>query len=89
MPTYLITITVLAATEKDYKKLSQEMENKLFQITAKPNISGSFGETCRLTFKCSLRISLLEATAIVSQAALTIGKKFSFTIMKEKAKMEV
>ena len=36
MPTYLITITVLAATEKDYKKLSQEMENKLFQLPLNP-----------------------------------------------------
>ena len=88
MPTYITSIKLLAATEKDYQKLSQEMEKKSFLPGNKPVIIGHNSENCQITFYCSSRNTLLDATTAVSQAAASIGKKFSFTIIKDKSKVD-
>ena len=88
MPTFITHIKLLASTENDYQKLSREMEKKSFHPDNKPIIIGHQSEACQIIFKCSAKTTLLDATTAVSQAIASIGKKFSFTIMKEKIKAE-
>jgi hypothetical protein len=84
MPRFITSIKLLAATDKDYIKLSQEMERQSFLPGNKPVIIGNQSESCEIVFKSTTRISLLEATTAVSQATSRVGKKFSFTIIKDK-----
>ena len=88
MPTFTTSIKLLAATDTDYQKLSQEMKKKSFHPANKPKIVGHQSEICPIIFNSSNKSSILDATTAVSEAVSSIGKKFSFTIMKNKSNTE-
>jgi hypothetical protein len=83
MPKFITSIRLQAATENDYAKLSQELEKKSFLPVRKPSLRKA-DLTRFLTFKSSNKKSLLDATEAVSNAAATTGKKYSFTVIKDK-----
>jgi hypothetical protein len=85
MPSYFTSIKLAAATEKDYEILSREMERQSFRPVDKPGKRGSKVVTVPISFHSSLRPSLLDASTAISHAASVTGKKYSFTIMKDKS----
>jgi hypothetical protein len=84
MPTFTTSIKLLSATEFDYRKLSQEMEKKSFH-PAKAQYPASGNSP--VIFKCTTDSSLADTSSAVSRVASLTGKKFSFTIIKEKPKV--
>ena len=89
MAKFITSIKLQEATEKDYAVLSQELKKYLFNPVNK-NISGkSIGSATSLVFNSADDKSLLDTTTAVSRAAATTGKKFSFTVIKEKSKAEI
>ncbi|HEY8734471.1 MAG TPA: hypothetical protein VIL90_07905 [Puia sp.] len=88
MPKFITSIRLQEATEKDYAVLSKEMKKNSFSPVneLKKNISG--GLNSPFVFNSTSHKSLLDTTAVVSLAAATTGKKYSFTVIREKSKIE-
>lgn len=86
MPSYFTSIRLASATEKDYEILSREMERQSFRLVGKPQKRGSkpVAPATPISFHSSMRPSLLDASAAITHAASATGKKYSFTIMKDK-----
>jgi hypothetical protein len=89
MAKFITSIKLQEATEKDYAILSQELKKYLFYPVSKNTSGKSTGSTSSLVFNSADDKSLLDTTTAVSRAASTTGKKFSFTVIKEKAKAEI
>ncbi len=85
MPSYFTSIRLASATEKDYEILSREMERQSFRPVDKPKKRGSKPVSVPISFHSSIRPSLLDASAAITHAASATGKKYSFTIMKDKS----
>jgi hypothetical protein len=85
MPAYFTSIKLASATEKDYEILSREMERQSFRPVNKPKMRGSKTITVPISFHSNIRPSLLDASAAITHAASATGKKYSFTIMKDKS----
>jgi len=83
MPKFITSVKLLAATETDYAKLSLELEKNAFH-PIKKTATRAGKLTGSLDFKSGNKKSLLDATQAVSQAAATTGKKYSFTVIKDK-----
>ena len=88
MPTFTTSIKLYSATETDYQKLSQELQKSHFSPATVPHAPKGKAVKPSHLFRCTSRNSLLEATTAVSHAASMTGKKYSFTVMKEKPKTE-
>ena len=85
MAKFITSIKLQEATERDYAKLSQELKKYFFSPAAKPGKSSGSS----LVFNSAESKSLLDTTTAVSRAAATTGRKFSFTVIREKAKTEI
>jgi hypothetical protein len=83
MPTYTTTITLLSGTEDDYDHLFSELKNKSFRISADKNTGFVSSEDAPMILSTS-QPNLFDVTALVSSAASHTGKKFSFTVRREK-----
>jgi len=83
MAKFITSINLQEATERDYAKLSQELKKYFFSPANRPGKSGS-----SLVFNSAESKSLLDTTTAVTRAAATTGRKFSFTVIREKAKPE-
>jgi hypothetical protein len=88
MPVFNTFVKLPSASEKDYLKLSEEMKKRSFKPSASNKASKAKEVNYVFGFNYSGKASLLDATAAVSQAAATIGKKYSFIILKEKVVRE-
>lgn len=88
MPAYTISIKLEAASNTDYEKLSKELEKKSFQSLQMPLPRGV--DTGLLPFICKSGnvSSLMDISCVVSKAAAHTGKKFVFTIIKDKMKID-
>jgi hypothetical protein len=84
MSTYTTSIKLLAATETDYMQLSRELKKNAFHPVGKPAFSNSDSRTHSFVFNTASKKSLLDATTAVSLAAANTGKKYSFTVIKDK-----
>ncbi len=85
MAKFITSIKLQEATERDYAKLSQELKKYFFSPANKSGKpSGS-----SLVFNSAESKSLLDTTTAVSRAAETTGRKYSFTVIREKAKTEI
>jgi hypothetical protein len=84
MPKFTTTIRIPLVTESDYQTVSREMEKKQFLPDQKIR-KGSRVSEKPFVFTHSGKESLLDLTTVVSRALETTGKKYSFTIMKEKS----
>ena len=87
MPKFITSIRLQGASERDYNTLSQELKKYLFnpatgnKVNAKDNSS-------TFVFNSANNQTLLDTTAAVSMAASSTGKKFSFTVIREKTRTE-
>jgi hypothetical protein len=88
MPKFITSIHLQEATERDYAKLSQELKKYLFSPVNKPGSGKSAGSASSYVFNSTGNKSLIDTSAAVSLAAANTGKKFSFTVIREKAKTE-
>lgn len=87
MPNFITSIKLLSASENDYQKLFTEMGKRFIYPSNKQGLSKSNTDKIYI-FNDSRHESLLEATIAVSQAASQTNKKFRFTIIKDKKRME-
>jgi hypothetical protein len=74
-------------TESDYQVVSEEMQKKKFVPEQKTRKGVKQGEK-PFVFTHSGRESLLDLTVFISRALETTGKKYSFTIMREKSQTD-
>lgn len=78
MTTFIATIQLQQADNKDYQVLDKEMKKENF-------ITGKVGTGIRLAeFSYRGATSIQHVINAVLRAAEKTGKKFSFTVMKEK-----
>jgi hypothetical protein len=89
MAKFITSIKLQEATERDYAILSQELKKYLFSPAGKSLSGKSTGSASSLVFNSADDKSLLDTTTAVSKAAATTGKKFSFTVIREKSKAEI
>ena len=78
MTTFTARIELQNANPNDYKKLQTEMQREAF-IAASSN-----AQTGNVEFHSKEKASIREAIDAVMRAASKTGKKFSFTVMKDK-----
>ena len=77
MPNYLIDINLIAGGPADYAKLSIEMKRNSFRTVA------GDGSVAANNFFTS-RESIVDVMTDVSRSAHSTGKKFRFTVIREK-----
>jgi hypothetical protein len=88
MSKFITSINLQEATERDYAKLSQEMKKNSFNPVSEIKFNSISRFPSTFVFNSISNKSLVDTTMVVSLAAATTGKKYSFTVIREKAKME-
>jgi hypothetical protein len=88
MPTFITSIKLLAASEADVANLNEAMKQRSFhpRYDLDPQ---HHPHKNSIDYVSSVKSNLLDATTDVSMAASSVGKKFSFTIMKDKSRGEL
>ena len=84
MPKFTTTIRIPLITESDYQTISSEMQKKQFVPEQRTRKDSSISEK-PFVFTHTGRETLLDLTTVVSRTLEATGKKYSFTIMKEKS----
>jgi hypothetical protein len=88
MPKFITSIKLQEASEKDYAILSRELKKYFFNPVSDHNTNKSTGNSPAFTFNSTRHKNLLDTTTAVSNAAASTGKKYSFTVIREKSKIE-
>jgi hypothetical protein len=88
MPKFITSISLQEANERDYAILSREMKKNSFNPVSENKLNDSGELISSVVFNTISNKSLLDTTTEVSLAAATTGKKYSFTVIKERAKLE-
>jgi hypothetical protein len=83
MPKYTTIIKLTSGTDKDYEFLSQELVRKNFIICRTDNQHNA-GLDKQITMAVT-GSNMLDVTAKVSASASRTGKKFSYSVRKEKS----
>jgi hypothetical protein len=83
MPFYTTTIKLMSGTTEDYEKLSDELKKKSFTEYIDRRGDAAKKENAPVILSTN-QANLFDVTASVSSAASSTGKKFSFTVRKEK-----
>ena len=84
MRKFITRIQLKDAEQSDYEKLDKEMEKKLFSKIKPPKAGRKINLTRPREYYYRGGVSLREVTAAAYIAASRTGKKYSFTVMKEK-----
>jgi hypothetical protein len=87
MPTYITSIKLLAATDSDVAKLNEVMKSRSFHPKDYLDPRDESSKNSRI-YIGTTKANLLDATGEVSTAVSSLGKKFSFTIIRDKTKTE-
>ena len=87
MPIFITSIKLLAASEADLANLNEAMKQRSFHPKDYEDPQKQPQQNS-MTYVSSTKSNLLDATTDVSMAASSVGKKFSFTIMKDKSRGE-
>jgi len=88
MPKFITSIRLQEANERDYAILSRELKKNSFSPVSENKSNGSGEVISSIVFNSNSNKSLLDTTTEVTLAAATTGKKYSFTILKERTKLE-
>lgn len=78
MTTFIASVELHQAGAAEYRQLIRAMKKELFVTGKHPSTSG------HLTFKRKAAVEIKEVIEAVLRAAASTGKKFSFTVMKDK-----
>jgi hypothetical protein len=89
MAKFITSISLIEATERDYAKLSQELKKYFFNPAGKSASAKSKESASTAVYNSPDNKSLLDTTTTVSRAASATGKKFSFTVIREKTKTDL
>jgi len=83
MAKFITTIQLHDADEKDYEKLNRELEKESFkkEKQAKKNKQQPAGKE---KYKREGKLTIQDVTKAVLKAAVKTGRKYSFTIIKNK-----
>jgi hypothetical protein len=84
MTRFITTIQLHDAGEADYRKLQTELKKKSFKEVKKHAIKNDGILTRRDEYYQEGNISIQDVTDSVLKAAAATGRKYSFTIMKNK-----
>jgi hypothetical protein len=85
MPKFITSVKLQEASERDYDRLSQELKKYSFQPVSDVKAGQ---KNASFVFNSTGTKGLLDTTTVVSLAAASTGKKYSFTVIREKAKIE-
>jgi hypothetical protein len=88
MPKFTTSIQLQEASEKACAILSREMKKNFFTPVSEIKVDQKGRLVSTFVFNSSNYKSLLDTTTVVSQVAATTGRKFSFTVIREKTKPE-
>jgi hypothetical protein len=88
MSKFITSIRLQEATERDYATLSQEMKKNSFNPVSEISHVKAGRIPSAFVFNTTSNKSLLDTTTVVSLAAATTGKKYSFTLIREKSKID-
>lgn len=88
MPKFITSIRLQEASEKDYAILSSELKKYFFNPVTNHRLIKSNESSPAFMFNSTRHKSLLDSTTAVSHAAALTGKKYSFTVIREKTKLE-
>lgn len=83
MARFITTIQLHNADETDYKKLHTELEKASFRGKKYPDKRND-GLTGKIEYNREGNVTLQEVTDAVLRAAAKTGKKYSFTIIRNK-----
>jgi hypothetical protein len=83
MPLYTTQIKLQSATDSDYNRLSDELKKYSFKVCM-DNKSKKAASSEGSVILSTNQQTLFEVTSSVFSAASTTGKKFSFTVRREK-----
>ena len=84
MPNFITRIELQAASQKDYQKLEEEMKKASFKDVKKSSLRRPSIAT-PLEFNRNGNITLLEVTNATARAARKTGRKYSFTVIRERS----
>jgi hypothetical protein len=87
MPIFITSIKLLAASEADVANLNEAMRQRSFLPKDYLDSEKQLHKNS-IEYVSTAKSNLLDATTDVSMAASSVGKKFSFTIMKDKSRGE-
>jgi len=82
MPNFIARIELQSASQKDYQKLEEEMKTS-FKDVKKANARRQTPAT-PVEFNCNGNYTLLEVTDAALKAARKTGRRYSFTVIKER-----
>lgn len=88
MSKYITSISLQEATERDYAQLSLEMKRNSFNPVSELKFNDTSRTPSVFVFNSVSNKSLVDTTTVVSLAAATTGKKYAFTVIREKSKLE-
>ncbi len=84
MTSYLTTIQLKDAEQNDYDKLDIEMSKEAFAPVKQSRQEAKPSPSIYREYKYNGGITLQEATAAAYRASQRVGKKYSFTVMKDR-----
>ena len=85
MKKYIARVQLKDAEQTDYEKLDSEMEKERFARVKLQKASTKENPASPREYNFHGGITLQQVTAAAYRAASKTGKKYSFTVMKEKA----
>ncbi|MEP6747421.1 MAG: hypothetical protein ABJB86_06830 [Bacteroidota bacterium] len=83
MPNFITRIELQSANQKDYQKLEEEMKKASFK-DIKKTIARKQSPAAPAEFNFNGNSTLLEVTDAAAKAARKTGRRYSFTIIKER-----
>jgi hypothetical protein len=84
MPNFITRIELQSASQKDYQKLEEEMKKASFKDAKKANARRQQALATPAEFNCNGNYTLLEVTDATARAARKTGRRYSFTVIKER-----
>ena len=83
MPNFITRIELQSASQKDYQKLEEEMKKASF-VDAKKNKLRRQAIAAPAEFNCHGNYTLLQVTDAAVKAARKTGRRYTFTVIKER-----
>jgi hypothetical protein len=83
MPLYITTIKLISGTDEDYNRLSDELRKKSFRTSYERKERNSADLNLPLVLAINQPTMLEVSTSILAAVSHT-GKKFSYSVRKEK-----
>ena len=84
MAKFITRVQLEGAQQPDFEKLDLEMERESFTRVDKPRDAGKKRSSNPIEYNLNGNISILDVNGAVARAANRTGKKYSFTVIREK-----